>query len=64
MGHPVLEHMYKKFEINQTKIMGACQSGRKLVTHDSMSDLPLAPTIVNQQCFASHLDLRNYSFSM
>ena len=33
--------MYKKFEINQTKIKGICQSGRKVVTHDSKNDLPL-----------------------
>ena len=29
------------FEVNQTKIKGGCQSERKVVTHDSMSDLPL-----------------------
>ena len=33
--------MYKKFEINRTKIKGGCQLGRKVVTHNSMSDLPL-----------------------
>ena len=33
--------MHKKFEINRTKINGGCQSGRKVVTHDSKSDLPL-----------------------
>ena len=33
--------MHKKFEINQTKIKGSCQSGRKVVTHNSKSDLPL-----------------------
>ena len=33
--------MYKKFEINQTKIEGGSQSGRKVVTHNSKSDLPL-----------------------
>ena len=33
--------MHKKFEINLTKIMGGCQSGRKVVTHDSKRDLPL-----------------------
>ena len=27
--------------MNQTKIKGSCQSGRKVVTHDSKSDLPL-----------------------
>ena len=32
---------YKKFEINRTKIKGSCQLGRKVVTHDSKSDLPL-----------------------
>ena len=37
----ILEHMHKKFEINLTKIIGGCQSGRKVVTHNSKSDLPL-----------------------
>ena len=32
--------MHKRFEINQTKIKGGCQSGREVVTHKS--DLPLA----------------------
>ena len=27
--------------VNQTKIKGGCQTGRKVVTHDSKSDLPL-----------------------
>ena len=34
--------MHKKFEINRTKIKGSCQSGRKMATHDSKSDLPLS----------------------
>ena len=34
--------MRKKFEINRTKIKGGCQSGRKVVSHDSKSDYPLA----------------------
>ena len=34
--------MHKKFEINWTKIQGGCQSGRKVATHNSKSDLPLA----------------------
>ena len=34
--------MHKKFEINQTKIKGGCQSGRKVVTHNSKSDMPLS----------------------
>ena len=33
--------MHKKFEINQTKIKGGCQLGRKVVPHNSKSDLPL-----------------------
>ena len=39
----LLEHMHKKFEINWTKIKikGGCRSGRKEVTHNSNSDLPL-----------------------
>ena len=36
-----MEHMHKKFEINQTKIKSNCQSGRKVVTYNSKSDLPL-----------------------
>ena len=43
----LLEHMHKKFEINQTKIKGGCQSGRKVVTHNSMSDLPLISTYIS-----------------
>ena len=35
-------HKHKKFEINRTKIKGGCQSGRKVVPHDSKRDLPLA----------------------
>ena len=34
--------MHKKFETNLTNIKGGCQSGRKVVTHDSRSDLSLA----------------------
>ena len=33
--------MHKKFDINRTKIKGGCQSGRKVVAHDSKRDLPL-----------------------
>ena len=29
------------FEVNLTKIKGGCQSGRKVVSYDSKSDLPL-----------------------
>ena len=29
------------FEVNQTKIKGGCQSGKKVAPHDSKSDLPL-----------------------
>ena len=36
----LLEHMHKKFEINRTMIKGGCQSGRKVVTHNSKNDLP------------------------
>ena len=33
--------IHKKFEINRTKIKGSCQLGRKVVTNNSKSDLPL-----------------------
>ena len=36
--------MHKKFEIDQAKIKGGCQSGRKVITHNSKSDLPLVRT--------------------
>ena len=42
-SHTII-HMHKKFEINQTKIKGGCQSGTKVVIHDSKSDLPLVST--------------------
>ena len=45
----LLEHMHKKFEINHTKIKGGCQSGRKVVTHNSKSDLPLARFFFNMR---------------
>ena len=38
----LLKHMHKKFEIKWTKIKVGCHSGRKMVTHNSKSDLPLA----------------------
>ena len=41
----LLEHMHMKFEIYRTKIKGGCQSGRKVVTHNCKSDLPLDPAI-------------------
>ena len=34
------------FEVNQTKIKGGFQSGRKVVTHNSKSDLPLADSFL------------------
>ena len=33
------EHMHKKFEINRTKIKGSCQLCRKVVSHNSKSNL-------------------------
>ena len=33
-------HVILKY-LNQTKIKGGCQMGRKMVPHDSKSDLPL-----------------------
>ena len=37
----LLEHMHKKFEMNQIKIKGGCQSVRKVIPNKSKSDLPL-----------------------
>ena len=36
--------MHKKIQMNWTKIKGGCQWGRKVVTHNSKSDLPLRET--------------------
>ena len=33
--------MHKKFKKNRTNIKGGYQSGRKVLTHNSKSDLPL-----------------------
>ena len=33
--------MQKKFEMNRTRIKGGCQSWRKVVIHNSKSDMPL-----------------------
>ena len=43
----VFYHSLVKFEVNQTKIKGGCQSGIKLVPHYSKSDLPLVWIIKN-----------------
>ena len=40
-SYTIRAHTHKKFEINQTKIKCGCQSGRKVITHNSKSDLPL-----------------------
>ena len=40
--------MHKKFEINGTKIKGGSESGRKVVTKNSKSDLSLDHTRVFQ----------------
>ena len=48
--------MHKKFEINRTKIKGDCQSERKVVPHDSKSDLPLVGL---QKIPFSYLDCRD-----
>ena len=47
--------MRKKFEINQTKIKGGCQSGRKVITHNSKSDLPLCT--VKIYCFYEQFEI-------
>ena len=37
-------HCSFHLEVNQTKIKGGCQSERKVLPHDSKSDLPLVHT--------------------
>ena len=45
--------MHKKFEINWTKIKGSCQLGRKMVTQNSKSDLPLERKKYNSRLTAT-----------
>ena len=40
-SHTIRAHAPELFKINRTKIKGGCQSGRKVVNHDSKRDLPL-----------------------
>ena len=51
--------MHKKFEIDGTKIEDGCQSWRKLVTHNSKSNLPLD---TNKQC-VNKLFLKNLTYA-
>ena len=53
--------MRKKFEINRTKIKGSCRSGRKVVTHDSKSDLPLFQMhmIMKTSCLSLELSINS-----
>ena len=44
--------MHKKFKINWKKMKGGCQLGRKVVTHDSNSDLPLVRLICITKYFS------------
>ena len=43
--------MHKKFEISQTKIKAGCQSGRKVVLHNSKNVLPLGAVIRKKYLF-------------
>ena len=47
--------MHKKFEINQTKIKGSCQSSRKVSTHNSKSDLPLVDYLIPWIVYSTEL---------
>ena len=42
--------------LNQANIKGGRQSGRKVVTHDSMSDLPLAACRAIVGCNCVHIN--------
>ena len=51
------------FEVNRTKIKGGCQSGRKVVTHDSKSALPLVyiPILTQHSRVGNPLNQYNHS---
>ena len=55
--------MHKKFEINSTKIKGGCQLGRKVVTHNSKSDLPLIEIMKGTKLIAVALEFLFKLFS-
>ena len=55
--------MHKKFEINHTKIKGGCQSGRKVVTHDSKSDFPLIVGTLNCKSYITYSRYASYALS-
>ena len=64
----LLEHMHKKFEINQKKIKGGFYLERKVVTKNSNSDLPLVKTYMvhvksclwkDKVCFGHFLSLNS-----
>ena len=52
--------MHKKFEMNQTKIKSDCPSGRKVVTHNSKSDLPLIPIKIGDYGLAEERHPQDY----
>ena len=56
--------MHKKFEINQAKIKGSCQSGKEVVPHDSKSDLPLEPAWSWMSKMYIHFNLAAIIFSL
>ena len=62
----LLEHMHKKFVINRTKIKGGCQSGRKVVNHNSKSDLPLIQLIIckEKNIATIHVHQTSQAFSL
>ena len=41
ISHAIRAHAQEVRDISDKKIKGGCQSGRKVVTHNSKSDLPL-----------------------
>ena len=64
--------MHKKFEMNQTKIKCSYQSGKKVVTHNSKTDLPLgtfdndnqrSPKLPDNMKSVALVPFVNYKFS-
>ena len=48
-----MNRAHAQFYINRTKMKGGCRSGRKVVTHNSTSDLPLGTVWIIQWCIHS-----------
>ena len=55
---PIVLHMHKKFEVNQTKIKGGCQSYTKAAPKESWNDLTLIANWSLNQLYIIQFDFQ------